>query len=378
MTASQRTQRATASWVHFSLALILLLSTGGPLFGSTSSSTNSNNSSDSSGDDLHKKYDSANIASLIGAIGAGVSCALLLKAASEEENQSTKTMYQAMAAQQCAQSAANAASAADNDSGSDATTDSNDNGQQTTGNNASSEKPSSTTPTYQASAGQEPKQEPERPSQVVNPDQYKPDSNAFDQKLVTTPTTVPEAVAGMSKLNPIEWGKVRYDDSAKGNEPSIRMPLGDSTSTFAFFGTRASDDASKEKADSREKHDTKGNSAGSAAPAGGSQSAPVESNEKEGSSKNANMQALLRLMNEDPLSKLKLLQGKGLELANGRKVLSKTANIFEYASYRYRRLRDDGLIHLKNKGRYQVSNTGQKEVGVRTADAQTKFPTIAR
>lgn len=289
----------------------------------------------------------------VGAAMAGVSCVMLMRQAQQETDPSKRSMLMAMAMQQCAQAGQDAANAAQNGSGKDTLTKpQGPAGSQlaplpTLAEEKSKSGSSGASPYQQSSTEAQP-----QPSQLVDTDSYQPSDDVF-----VNPSAGDDSFStglggvNFSKLNPIEHGSVKYDDSAKGNEKTIKPPLGDSTTQFAFSGGLAvsangqkDENAESNKDGKRKDHSRQPSSTGA------SSSGEIGS----GSSLSSSSGSLdISAMMNKLLGKASAGAGNiasqfvKLTAHKGASSSSRLPNIFEYASYRIRLGEKDGLIHGK-------------------------------
>lgn len=305
---------------------------------------------DQQSQDRKKNSGDANVGAIIGAAVAGASCAMLLAMAKNEPDPAKKQQLLQQALQQCGQAAQSAAAAGDNKKANDAVAANNT----PTGSNVAQPEAAPADPVDEPLPEVPIASQPEPTPEVVAPEEFQPPpASAFDPSYsvaTTEPLTELDTIddPAYTKLNPIEEATVTYDVSAKAGGTPVQTDLG-SSSFFVSDSSRAVQSQNASQADKAVKRKAKAhnrNGAGGAGANGSSGSALASSSSDDGGSLNVSSM-LNRYMNKggSPAES----GGSGGQIVN-MKTKDKLAagkrppTIFEYTSFRYRRLKKDEVI----------------------------------
>jgi len=321
---------------------------------------------------------------IVGAAMAGLGCAELLRQAAQTQDPSEKAQLRAMAMQQCSQAAQSAANAAKNGEGKEQMSSNNSpTGSQLNNNNKTAETPKeqkNETPQLPNFANNETAQTPETPSEVADTNNTEPvQPQTFDQAPATadsgyTPTQDYSASANsISTLQPIPKATVQYDEGNKSQTAAdTKNPNAVSSSGFSNSGLsaealkklaeqKAEGEADKKKKKNNGTESGEGSSGdhGHDSASGGSGSGGGTAS---GSAEDQGFSAMLSsLLNPGAGAPAGLAAGGGGAFATGfggEDGKNRAPNIFEYASYRYRKLSHETLV---GKGVIQRMTASTKE-----------------
>lgn len=291
------------------------------------------------------RKDGAAASTALAALGAGVammSCLQLYKTAKQIEatDPAQAAQLRAMAAQQCAQAAQNASSAAQNQQGKDTL--------------AKYDSPTGQTPTSQDSPSDNSLPNAPSPStdngQQIADESSDPDPSVFNLPVgadsPTNLTAVGVAPDTISALNPIDPARVEFDEQSKGTQTSSGSALGNSlfqsgpapSSSNSGLASLASIGADSGAATTkgRRKKSTEESS-------GGSESALNSESSTGGSDMSGILARFMGGGKEDDELHSNSPTAEGLNSkAAGQG--GKTPNIFQYASYRVKKAREEGSL----------------------------------
>ena len=325
----------------------------------------------------------ANAGAIVGAAIAGAMCAMLMAQAAKEQDPEKKQQLMMQAAMQCAQSAASAAAAGGNEEAQQAVNQQQADPLPPLPSLAQEKKSNdSTNPEIPSSSAQETEDflEPTTdPFQLADADNFVGvGTDAFNQGGGDLPFG--QGVDdGIRTLNPIDDATVNFDDNSKGGGTTPDVPLGSSSTSFTGqrLGT-GGDSASLNLAQGRgveEAHQKKRRKSRDVASdeAGGDSSVSLSSGSSSGGFDYNG--ALSKLMGNKGADGGSGISGGGgsIQIArvtpeNGKK---STPNIFEYASFRYRQHKKDGLLTTnrtnKSKKDKPLSAERMKDQGARLA-----------
>lgn len=327
--------------------------------------------------DRSQNSGAATAMAIVGAAMAGASCMMLMSQAKQEPDPSQKRMLMAMAMQQCAQAAQSAANAAQNKDGQKKTQDEGPKGSQLKTDFANAETPkksdektslptsptTETTPEAIAEATAAPATE--TAPGVVEPSAF---NNTTAAVAAPEPTqNIGVAAESWSMLKPVDPKTVRFDDNAKPTDQSTlggdtSPNLGASAGSLAAAGAGAGSAAAalakltgpfsmdaKAAARKEKGKDVHGEGEGGGGTSGEGKEAPAG-----GSGGNAEFDSIMASILGGPPG----ANAAGTPVATGDVLLfgsgeagdgeGKLPNIFQYASYRFRKTAfEEHMIRLR-------------------------------
>lgn len=293
----------------------------------------------------------------MGAAVAGASCVMLMKAAQEEEDPSMKAMLQSQAMQQCMQAAKSAADGQQNSDNKDTMTSPKEQSVPSLAANPSDERPSVQTPTNpgitlpdQTPRDTELPTNPEIAKETpVAPEVFQPapvlNNVGFEDK--------PKAPPSLSQLDPIKYDAVGFDDSKNpGVNSGADGGLGSSPFSSLFgagSNTKApssDSDLRKLAADLNAESDGRRKSKDEAGASHGSGSeGGADTTRSNKGSDDGFASMLSSLMGGGPKAESVASGGpEGFDNGAKRPGSKKPPNIFQYASFRYRKISSTGLV----------------------------------
>jgi len=276
----------------------------------------------------------------VGAAVAEASCIMLLKAAREEQDPQKKQVLMAQALQQCAQAAQDAANAAQNSDGREAIKSNGPREAQllplpTLENEKKDNKTSinSTTPSINSSPTNE----------FVNPDSYTVRPDIFDNTTEDLPNSPPLKTASINvkeNLEPLDSVTITYGNKKGDTSPSPITPLGSSSYSFSKFNNEVPKALKKPNSNSKEIQ-----SRVTASTINTNSSSKDHTSTKSNGIGKLNLEGILsKISGKNP--NIKNLNAEITNIKSLKKS-RKDVNIFQYATYRYKIAKNDGLIGKK-------------------------------
>ncbi len=302
------------------------------------------------------RKDGAGAAAAMAAVGAGIaalSCAQLYKAAQEIEpvDPAQAAQLRAMAAQQCAQAAQDAGNAAQNQNSKDTLAKYDSPKLETA---AANNNPTSSPAPQNTSMDTKSEIADAQTNSDPNPSVF--DSPTSD----TTPTELQvsaKPASPITALEPIDPSRVAFDESTKGGpslsgnalagnfSASLPSNQNGNLGSLASIGTDSGNATTKERkrrTSSDDSNSSSGSSESSAASSGGNDVGGM----------------FARLMGGDKDQDEQGSQGVSGEIQSASRAnTGKTPNIFEYASYRFKKARNDELLKFSTSKPLPVSRS---------------------